>query len=44
MNECKIDAKIQISDSIIAKESIISKKEQLQKNQFLLGERTQIKI
>jgi len=44
MNECKINAEIQISDSIIANESIISKKEKIQKNQFLLGERTQIKI
>jgi len=44
MNGCKIDAELQISQSIIAKESIISKKEKFEKNQFLLGERTQIKI
>jgi len=44
MDDCEITAKIEILDSIIAQGSQISKNEEPKKFQFLLGERSQIKI
>lgn len=44
MNECKIDVKIHISDSIIASGSEITNTNSIKKHQFLLGERSQVKL
>jgi len=44
MDGCKIDSKIHIKDSIIAHGSEILDNPQPKKHQFLLGERSQIKI
>jgi len=44
MEDCKIFSKITISDSIIANGSEISNNKLPDKNQFLLGERSQIKL
>ena len=44
MDKCNIDSKIQISDSIIAHGSEITVNSKLKKQQFLLGERSRIKI
>ena len=43
MNNCKIDSQIDFSSSIIAEGSIIDDKN-TSKNQFLLGERSNIKL
>lgn len=44
MDECKIDSKIHISDSIVAHASEIVDNHQPKKHQFLLGERSQIRL
>ena len=44
MEDCSITSKIRISDSIVAHGSEISDNLQPKKNQFLLGERSQVKI
>ena len=44
MNDCKIDAKIHIKDSIIAHGSQIGDNPQPKRYQFLLGERSQVRL
>jgi glucose-1-phosphate thymidylyltransferase len=44
MNDCKIDSKIDFSSSIIAHGSQIDDSDSPKKNQFLLGERSQLKL
>jgi glucose-1-phosphate thymidylyltransferase len=44
MDECKIDAKVDLSDSIIAHGAYIEDNKTPKKHQFLLGERSQLKI
>jgi len=44
MDDCKIDAKIHIKDSIIAHGSEIGDNAEPNINQFLLGERSQVKL
>ena len=44
MENCKIDTKIDITDSIIAHGSSITNNVEARKHQFLLGERSQLKI
>lgn len=44
MDDCTIDKKINISDSIIAHGSEITSNSKSQRHQFLLGERSQIKL
>jgi len=44
MADCKIDSKIDFSSSIIAHGSCIEDNDSPKKNQFLLGERSQIKL
>jgi len=44
MDECKIDSKIHISDSIVAHASEIVDNPQPKKHQFLLGERSQVRL
>ncbi len=44
MDDCKIDSKIHITDSIVAHGSDISDNSEPKKHQFLLGERSQVKI
>ncbi|MGI0102683.1 MAG: glucose-1-phosphate thymidylyltransferase [Nitrosotalea sp.] len=44
MDDCSIDTKIHISDSIIAHGSQITNNHQAKKHQFLLGERSQVKL
>ena len=44
MDECKIDAKVDLSNSIIAHGAIIEDNKTPKKHQFLLGERSQLKL
>jgi hypothetical protein len=44
MKDCSIDAKINLSDSIIANGSQIDNHHTPKKYQFLLGERSQLKL
>lgn len=44
MDDCKIDAKIHLTDSIIAHASEVEDHNQPKKHQFLLGERSQIRL
>ncbi len=44
MSDCKIDAKIDLTDSIIAHASQIESHQTPKKHQFLLGERSQIRL
>lgn len=44
MDDCKIDAKISLSDSIISYDCEIIDKTKPKKNQFLLGERSELKL
>ena len=44
MNDCKITSKVNITDSIIADGCQVNDNLQPKKHQFLLGERSEIKI
>ena len=44
MDDCKIDAKVDLSDSIIAHGANIEDNKTPKKHQFLLGERSQLKL
>jgi len=44
MDECKIESKIHIKDSIVAHGSHISDNSEPKKHQFLLGERSQVRL
>jgi len=44
MADCKIDSKIHITDSIIAHGSEVVDNPEPKRHQFLLGERSQVKI
>lgn len=44
MEDCKISSKIHIYDSIIASGSVLQNSSEPQKHQFMLGERSQIKL
>ena len=44
MDGCKIDSKIHIYDSIVSRDSKISDNPQPKKHQFLLGERSEVRI